>query len=296
MQLLDTVKLQTFLTITQTGSFTNAAQQLSLTQPTVSQQIAILEKTIGTSLFIRQPRHLELTAAGTTLLSYAERILLLGEEAIHATLEAANLAQRTLRIGVGHTLAIYLLPDLLSQLRHQQPDLEIRIRAGNTTDLLTATAEGQVELALVGSPAVHPALTINPFMNDELVVIISQNDPWMGLSSVTLDDLRQRTLLTRENGSALHASVQDVLGVEHLQSSQVIILGETEAIKRSVEAELGVALIQGIAVRRELAQEILHTVPLRDTTIKRTYNIAWRRNHPLSPVGELMCSLLGVTR
>lgn len=292
MDLLDTVKLQTFVTIAQEGSFTRAAERLSLTQPTVSQQIATLEKTLGTVLFIRQPRRLELTAAGENLLSYAERILALSAEAVQSTLEVAGRAERTLRLGAGHTLAIYLLPDLLRRLRRQTPKIEIRIQAGNTADLLTATADGQVEMSLVGSPAQHPQLEINPFMNDELVVIVAANDPWLERDFVTLDDLRSRTLLTRENGSALHASVRDLLGANHLGSSQVIILGETEAIKRSVEAELGFALIQKIAVQRELLQGILHTVPLKGATTQRTYNVAQQRGIPLSPVGMMLMDLL----
>ena len=95
-----------------------------------------------------------------------------------------------------------------------------------------------------------------------------------------------------ENGSALHASVRELLGANYLDSSQVIILGETEAIKRSVEAELGFALIQKIAVQRELAQGILYTVPLKGATTRRTYNVARQRGVSLSPVGTLLMDLL----
>lgn len=292
MQLLDTTKLQTFLTIAQEGSFTKAAARLNLTQPTVSQQIAILEKQIGASLFVRRPRSLQLTAAGKTLLEYAERILALNKEAIQHTLEAAGLAERTLHLGVGHTLAIYLLPDLLRQLRQEQPDVAVRIQVGNTADLLTATADGHVDLALVGSPAQHSQLKITPFKQDQLVIILHPHDPWCSRSGVTLAELRQRILITRENGSALHASVRTLLGPDHLAGPQVIILGETEAIKRSVEAGLGIALVQGIAVQREVEQGILHTVPLQDAPVARRYNIAQRLDDTPLPVMQVLLDLL----
>lgn len=292
MQLLDITKLQTFAIIAQEGSFTKAAECLNLTQPTVSQQIATLEKQIGTRLFVRQPRSLILTEAGKTLLGYAERILALNEDAIQNTLEAAGLAERTLYLGVGHTLAIYLLPDLLRQLRQRRPDIEIRIQVGNTADLLTATADGHVDLALVGSPAEHTQLEIIPFIDDELVIILNPNDPWRNRSGVTVADLYRRTLLTRESGSALHASVRELLGADHLSTPQVIILGETEAIKRSVEAGLGIALVQGIAVQREVKQGILHIIPLRNAPTRRQYNIARRLNDPPSPAVQLLLELL----
>ncbi len=292
MQLLDMTKLQTFVTIAQEGSFTKAAAYLNLTQPTVSQQIAVLEKQIGTALLVRQPRSLQLTEAGKTLFEYAERILALNKEALQHTLEAAGLAERTLHLGVGHMLASYLLPDLLRQLRQERPDVEVRIQVGNTADLLTATADGHVDLALVGSPAQHPGLKITPFMHDQLVIILNPNDPWCGRSGVTLDELRQRTLITRESGSALHASVRALLGADHLDSPQVIILGETEAIKRSVEAGLGIALVQGIAVQREVQQGILYTVPLQNAPVERRYNIAQRLNDAPLPVMQLLLELL----
>jgi len=114
----------------------------------------------------------------------------------------------------------------------------------------------------------------------------------VGRQSVTLADVRKRTLLTRERGSALHASVETLLGENHLTGSKVIMLGETEAIKRSVEAELGIALIQGIAVQRELAQGFLKAVPLVGADIRRTYNIARRKRHPLSAPSKLLVELL----
>ncbi len=292
MQPLDTAKLQTFITIVQEGSFTRAAERLNLTQPTVSQQMALLERQIGAPLFIRQPRQLTLTEAGHALLDYAERILALSEEAIQSAQEAAGLAQRTLRLGVGHTLAIYLLPDLLRQLRQGQPDIEIRLQVGNTSDLLLAVADRQVDLALVGSPAKHPQLRITPFMEDKLVVILNPDDPWRDRPGVSLADLKERTLITRESGSALHASVRELLGADHLSSSKVIILGETEAIKRSVEAGLGIALVQGIAVQREVRQGILHTIPLLDAPAERRYSVAQRLDRPPSPVMQLLLDFL----
>ncbi len=292
MEPLDTTKLKTFVAIAQEGNFTRAAARLNLTQPTVSQQLATLEKSLGVTLIERHPRHLKLTAAGKTLLAYGERILTICAEAKQRTREVAGKARRTLAVGVGHTLAIYLLPDILHELHRIQPDIDIRVRAGNTADLLVATAEGQVELALVGSPAQHPKLAISAFMNDKLVVIVSVNDEWVGRQSVTLADVRKRTLLTRERGSALHASVETLLGENHLAGSKVIMLGETEAIKRSVEAELGIALIQGIAVQRELAQGFLKAVPLVGADIRRTYNIARRKRQPLSAPSKLLVELL----
>src|SRR5690606_1521007 len=109
---MDIPKLRIFVTVVQLGSFTRAAEVLYLTQPTVSQQLAALEAQLGTPLLERLPRQLRLTPAGAALLPYARQILELTDAATIATRSAAGIVDRTLRIGVGHTLATYLLPDL----------------------------------------------------------------------------------------------------------------------------------------------------------------------------------------
>src|SRR5687767_15833541 len=112
---LDLHKLRIFHTIVEAGSFTRAADELNMTQPTVSQQLAMLEMQIGTRLIDSDTRrHLRLTAAGAALVPYAAKLLSVADEAVEAARAAADLADRTLRLGVGHTLAIYLLPRLMS--------------------------------------------------------------------------------------------------------------------------------------------------------------------------------------
>jgi DNA-binding transcriptional LysR family regulator len=290
--MLDLHKVHIFATIAHLMSFTRAADHLHMTQPTVSQQLAMLEAQIGVALIERDTRRLRLTPAGQALLPYAERLLMLSEEALEATRSAAGLSDRTLRIGVGHTLAIYLLPGLLRRYQAEYPGHPMRIQVGNTEQLLALVASDAVELVLVGSPAEHPGIGVTPFMHDHLVVIVAPGDPWAKRTEVDLDELRQRTLLTREPGSALHASVERLLGTSFLAGESVIQLGETEAIKRSVEAELGVALIQGIAVEREVTAGTLCALRLRGGDDSRTYAYAYRDGRSLSSAARNLVGML----
>lgn len=290
--LLDLTKLRIFVAIATSGSFTRAAEQLLLTQPTVSQQLAALEAQVGVSLLERQPRRVQLTAAGAALLPFARRMLALSAEGARAARDAAGLAERTLRLGVGNVLAVYLLPEVLQIYRQLYPDVLIRITTGNSADLLESVAEGQVELALVGSPSAHWQTEIVSFMHDRLIVIVPPDDPWRHRSRVSLADIKSRTLLTREPGSALHTSVEQLLGSDTLTGDNVIILGETEAIKRSVEAGLGIALIQGIAVRREVAAGQLWQLNLAEGNDQRIYSYAYQRGHSLSLAAQQLIDLL----
>lgn len=289
---MDIPKLRIFATVARVGNFTRAAELLYLTQPTVSQQLAALEAQLGAPLIERLPRRLRLTPAGEALLPYAEQLLALADAATEATRAAAGLADRTLRLGVGHMLATYLLPDLLSDYRARYPSRSVRISVGNTAELLELVATGTVELALVGSPAEHAKLAITPFMHDRLVVIVAPKDAWAAREGVQLGELRERVLLTRESGSALHASVERLLGAAALSGENVILLGETEAIKRSVEAGLGVALVQGLAVEREVAAGNLRALRLHGGDDRRTYSHAQRAGRPLSTAAADLVELL----
>src|SRR5690242_19549198 len=133
---MDIHKLRIFVMIVRLGNCTRAAEMLHMTQPTVSQQIAALESQIGAPLIERQTRHLRLTAAGEALLPYAEQMLAIADAAMEATRAAVGLAGRSLFLGVGHTLATYLLPDLLRRYRATAPQHQVRISIGNTIELL----------------------------------------------------------------------------------------------------------------------------------------------------------------
>jgi DNA-binding transcriptional LysR family regulator len=264
-----------------------------MAQPTVSQQIGALEDAVGAPLIERGPHRLRLTPAGEALLPYATRLALLADEALQATRTAAGVAAHTLRLGVGQTLATYLLPELLCRYRERAPHCHTRIVTGNSAALLEQVAEGSIEIALVGSPAAHPDVVVTPFIQDRLVVIVAPDDIWASREAVDLDELRDRPLLTREPGSALHATVERLLGSATLAGDTVIMLGETEAIKRSVEVGLGVALIQAIAVQREVALGRLRALALRGADDRRTYAWARRARQWLSPAAAALVALLG---
>lgn len=293
--MLDLHKLNIFLTIARLRNFTRAAERLHITQPTASQQLTALEAALGTPLIERDTRQLKLTPAGEALLPYAEKLLSLSGEAIETVRAAAGLEESTLRLGVGHVLATYLLPDLLNRFRAAFPHYRTRITVGNTGDLLTLLVEDSIDLALVGSPAQHAEVFTQPFRRDRLVVIVAPGDEWEGRTHIDAPELLTRSFLTREAGSALHASVERIFGAGALDADNVILLGETEAIKRSVEAGLGVALIQEIAVEREIKSGSLRPLTLSGTDDSRTYLVARHVARKLPQAAHAMLTLFKTT-
>jgi DNA-binding transcriptional LysR family regulator len=290
--LLDLSRLRIFVAVARTGSFTRAAEELDLRQPTVSQQIQVLERGLRTRLFERLGRGIQLTTAGTALLGYAERILELVDEAQAATREAAGLAHRTLRLGAGNTLATYILPDLLARLRWEQPDVVVQITVGNTNQLIDAVIDHRVELALVGSPIMDNRLAIHPFLRDELVVIVPPDRPWTGRTTIALEEMWSHTLLMREPGSALQASLREILRLHEVEPEHTITLGNLEAIKRSVEAGLGISIVPEIAVRREVQVGTLQALTITNQLDERSFNYIYRHDRVLSPPARIFAALV----
>ena len=290
--MLDVHRLRIFVFVARLGSFTRAAAVLHMTQPTISQQVAALESELGVHLIDRNTRKMRLTTSGEVLFSYGERLLKLADEALAAVRNEAGLAKQQLKLGVGHTLATYILPDVLSRYRTLHSDYRVRLVVGNTGELLSKLSSGEIDIALVGSPAEHPDIESKAFMQDHLVVIVSPQDEWAAYQSVTLDQISTRVLLTREPGSALYTTVSRLFGEDRLSHVETILLGETEAIKRSVELGLGVALIQKIAIEREVQQGTLRTITLSGADNVRTYLIAVRkRSVPNEAVTAFMALL-----
>lgn len=289
---LDLPKLRIFAAVARYGSFTRAAEELDLRQPTVSQQIQVLERGLRAPLFERLGRRVTLTAAGEALLPYAERLLALAAEAEAGTREAAGLSARTLRLGAGNTLATYILPDLLARLRWERPDVVVQIQVGNTEQLVAAVVDNRVELAMVGSPLSHPALAIHAFTRDDLMLIVPPDDEWSERRAITIGELSGRTLLMREEGSALQASVADLLREHGLVPERTITLGNLEAIKRSVEAGLGISIVPELAVRREVRSGMLRALPLADVQLRRIFNYIHLRERSPSPAARVFIELL----
>ncbi|GAC1637478.1 MAG: LysR family transcriptional regulator [Herpetosiphon sp.] len=290
--MLDLGRLRIFIAIAAAGTLTGAAARLGLRQPTVTQQLHVLEQELQAPLFHRLPRGVTLTPVGVALLPYARNLLALAEEAVSAAAQAAGIADHTVKLGAGNTLATYILPDLLARLRWEQPAMTVTVTVGNTAQLTTALLAGEVELALVGSPLIDQRLSIEPLLTNELVAIVPPDDPLAAATTVDLADLADRSMLMREPGSALHAAVMALLAACSLQPRHTLILGNLEAIKRCVEAGIGVAVVPELSIRREAAAGSLVVLHLRGHRSERNFVFAYRKDQPLGPAARIFRALL----
>ncbi len=288
-------QLRTFYEVATTGSFTRAAAKLYLTQPAVTQQIHALESELGFPLFERHGRRLRLTPAGEALQSYPLRVLALVDEAIDAAREAAGRGSRTLHVGVGDTVATYILPDLVRDFHANRPDAALRLVVGNTERLLDAIVEAEVEIAIWARQEAHPLLIQTPFAWAPLVAVLQPTDPLANRASLAARELIGRRLLLRGRASAIRRFIDELLRNAGVDTSGAIEMDHLEAIKRTVETGYAVTVAPAFAVSREVAQGTLAAVPLTDPGAELPLYYVHYAHRRLSPLAEVLVDLVKAT-
>ena len=294
--------LALFRAVAEAGGFSRAAAVVHVSQPAISMQVAELEASLGTPLFDRLPRGVRLTDAGQTLLAYAQRIAALEGEAERAMRELRGLARGRLALGASKTIGGYLLPAVLGEFRRRHPGVELQLVIDNTETIKTRLLDGALDLGLTeGMPPRDEDLSTRVFREDELIVIAPAHHPFANPApgkrrprSITARQLCGQPLILREPGSGTRAVLLRPLADSGAEPGEVVLtLTDTEAIKRAVLAELGLAAVSRLCVTLELASGVLAEVPVRGLKLRRSlYEVMVRGRQP-SPSVQAFAALLG---
>jgi DNA-binding transcriptional LysR family regulator len=255
MASLDNFRLVVFRTVAEQRSFRKAAEELYLTQPAVSLQIKALEEDIGVQLFDRTGAQIALTEAGKVLLGYSQQANALFVQAEHEIAALSGDHAGQLALGASTTIAQYVLPRLLGEYCKEHPRVHPTLISGNTEQIVEAVEKQKIELGFIEGPARSREVKIEPFLEDELVLIASTAHEWAERASISVSDLCSAPLLMRERGSGTRRVIEMALerhGIKRNSMHIVMELDSTEAIKSAVEAGLGVGFVSRCAIAKDL--------------------------------------------
>lgn len=282
--------LATFKLVASRKSFSGAADALGLSQPAVSLQIRQLEHTLQTRLVERTGRGVRLTTAGQALLSHIGTIDQAVGAAIHGVTATTQDVSGTVTLGTGATACIHLLPPLLARLRKEHPRLTVRVRTGNTQDILRDVEDNRIDIGLVTLPVAGRNLHISPVIEDEFRVIMQAGESAAD-TGVTAADLRALPLIIFESGSGTRALIDRWFQSEDLAVQPVMELGSIEAIKRMVQAGLGYSIVPAMSVAHPKDRAGLSVMAL-NPGLCRTLGVAIRqdkvRNKSINAVLKLI--------
>ncbi|MGH7902611.1 MAG: LysR substrate-binding domain-containing protein [Candidatus Dormibacteraceae bacterium] len=275
-------QLRTFKAVADRLSFSAAAQELHLTQPSVSYQVKELERALGMDLLDRLGKRIQLTEAGRLLYGYARRTLSTLDEAALALEELRGIARGTLKVGASTTVGIYVMPAALGAFKRRHPGLAISLEIASRGQVQEQVLRGELHLAVVGPSLRNPDLTTAPFMFDELVVIAPRGHELAGRHGVSLHELRREPFIMREPGSGTRWALEKAIRKAGVRVEIGMELGSNGAIKHAVESGLGLAAISRFAISLEQASGRLTVLDVKGFPIRRRWHIVHLRRRRLA--------------
>jgi DNA-binding transcriptional LysR family regulator len=252
---MDTRQLQAFCAVVEKKSFSQAAEQLGVTQPAVSLQVRALEERVGQTLLDRSGRRVEPTEAGERLYRSAQRMLALEEQLLEEVSADDGRIAGTLAIGASTGPGAHLVPLLLCEFQAQHSDLHVALSIWDTQTVIDKVAERQLELGVVGALRRHRSLEFEPLARDEIVLAVPPGHAAAG-GTITVDELKNETVIVMQEGAGVRQVVEEELRRAGLRLRGVepkLELGLQESVKSAVAGGYGVSFISRTAIEGELA-------------------------------------------
>lgn len=262
-------KLKIFYETALCLNMTKVAKNMYISQPSISQSIHELEEEVGVKLFDRIGKKLFLTTEGEVFLNYTRRILNLYDEGIKTLNDYSHNSKGKIKIGASTTIGIYILPDIIKSFSEKFPDIEISIIIENTTHIKSLILQNEVDFAYIEGEMKCEEINKEKIWEDELVFICGNNHKWNNINTIKSEELSTEKLIMREHGSGSREIVENYLKSKQIDYNIFLELGNTEAIKRTVEANLGISCISEKCIEEKINCGDLNAFKLEERKITR---------------------------
>jgi DNA-binding transcriptional LysR family regulator len=263
-------QLEVLAAVVRSGSVTEAAARLYVSQPSVSDTLGALERHLGVALFTGRGRRRRLTAAGEVFWDHARRALSLIASGEQAVADLGEEVRGKLSLLAVTTAGEQMVPSVLHGFLTAHPEVEVSLQVTNRAEARIPLIEGTVDLAVMGRPPEGLALQSLPFMENRLLLVCVPTHP-AATGLANREDWEKVTLLLREEGSGTRAAVEE-LG---LRPHSIMVLGSNAAILAVLKEGLGVGVLPELAVSAELAAGVLVEVPAPGFPLRRQWHVVW---------------------
>lgn len=269
-------RLKVFYTVANRLSFTKAASELFITQPAISKHIHELEEEYKIKLFERKGSKISITKAGELLLKHTKNIFEIYREIDFDMSGLINQQQGMLRLGASTTISQYVIPPILARFHQKSKGIKINLLNGNTEQIESGILNKEIEIGIVEGQSKNQSIKYTQFLKDELVLVCNSKNPLVNKKQVTKEDLKSMRFLMREQGSGTLEVIEYALKPFEIKISQLTIemqLGSTESIKSYLMNSDCVAFISIHAISKELKNQELSILNVKDLMIERFFYI-----------------------
>lgn len=266
-----------FVAVAEQRHFSKAAELLHLSQPAVSMKIRSLEKEFGVKLVERSSKMVRLTRSGEILYKHAKQILREYEIARQEMDELSHTVTGALHIGSSFTIGEYLLPEILSDYARQYPKVDIEVTISNTDEVKKGVQTNLFDIGLIEGHASEKDLNIEPFMEDQLILVVPPKHPLSQTRAADQEALQNQTWIFREHGSGTRTYSDELIKQLGLTVSKSFTFSSTQGVKAAVISGLGISQLSGLTVKKELEAGELKAVQMKDYQQIRPFSFVKRK-------------------
>src|SRR5882724_11432704 len=288
---LDSRQLRAFRVLARTGSFTQTARELHLTQSGISHSMKALEAEIGCRLLDRLGKKVVLTQAGEQLLQHAEKILSEMETARESLTQLGKWGRGRLRLGASFTACQHLIPPVLREFKESFPEHAITLEPGDTPELVAGLLRQRIDLALSLEVEREPQLEFHPLFTDELQFLVAAQHPWAQAERVERSEIPRQNYILYSKRSVTFRLIEKYFRREEMVLNTVIEAGSMEATKELVKLGLGVSILAPWVAKKEIEEGSLVALPLGRKKLQRRWGVLHWRGKRLTLAEETFIGL-----
>jgi LysR family transcriptional regulator, low CO2-responsive transcriptional regulator len=280
-------QLRSFLAVLRTGSVTAAAEELVVTQPSVSAAVSALSRELGVELTQRVGRSIQPSPAGEAFAPFAADVIGLLDQGGRAAREAADITSSELRLAAVTTAGEHIVPPLIEAFSTLHPQITLNLDVGNRARVFERVRLHRSDVAIGGRPP-GEGVVGERFLDNPIVVITKPGDPLARRRSVPIEELAERPWLLREEGSGTRTMTEEILAANGLDPP-VLTLGSNGAIKQGARAGLGVSIQSRLTTQLELDSGLLTTIDVSPPLPPRHWYLLRPEHGPVRrPVQEFL--------
>lgn len=282
-------QLESFISVVKHNSFSSAAKELYITQPTVSNNIQNLEKELNATLLNRNSKLITLTDAGKIFYKYAVEMINIRDNARFEISEHSKNIEGEIEITASSIPEQYILPYIIKDFLNMYPKVSFSMNQRNSKSIIDEIIEGKLNFGIVGAKYHSEMLEYFDFYEDELMLCVPNNEKYLysNYDEVDIDMLYSEKLIFRKKGSGTRKLIEQSLSSKGISIDDLNIVSyidSNEMIKKMIELGLGVSFISDIAIKNEVNLGLIKTLKIKDLNMKRNFYFVYSKNRVLSPV------------
>ena len=285
-------QLEAFVQVAEGGSFSRAAKELYLTQPTISAHIASLEKELNVRLFIRNTKEVSLSEDGKELYKYAKPMMDLEHKIEERFGSGEEPGKHCITIAASTVPAQYLLPAILKRYNEKYPEEQLKILEMDSAKVVLRVIDHMVDVGLTGTTLEKKHCRYVPFYKDQLVVITPNTEKYRKLQAESADNISwicQESFIMREEGSGTRKEAEKQFaraGISVEKLDVIASIENQETIKKSVSQGLGISVLSALASKDEVEEGHILAFPIPGADSGRDINLVYNKNYQLSRSAE----------